>query len=207
MTTYSQNGEDLKVLQYFANTKGTVLEIGANDGQLLSNSRLLIENGWNAHLIEPSSTFAELSELYAGNENVKCYNYGIGENTCKSEFYESGNHYLNGNDKALVSSCICSETYRWRHRGVAFTKTEIQLKTLADFYEEAGMPNLDFISIDVEGLDWEVLKQIDLDKVGCKCLCIEYNGKMHLEVLFTNYCNQYGMQLIHKNGENLIFSK
>ena len=53
---YSQNHEDDIVLNFFQNTESnkTVLEIGANDGKTFSNSLLLIENGWKAHLVEPS---------------------------------------------------------------------------------------------------------------------------------------------------------
>ena len=43
---YSQNNEEQVILDYFGNKIGNLLDIGANDGITLSNSRKLIELGW-----------------------------------------------------------------------------------------------------------------------------------------------------------------
>ncbi len=203
--SYSQNKEDLKILKYFKDKVGTLLEIGANDGSFLSNSRLLIENGWSAHLVEPSSVFKELKKLHKDNDKVSCYNIGIGTKNEKVKFFESGNHVPNGKDKALVSSVKLEETKRWRNAGVKFTETEIELKTFSDFWEEIGKPQLNFISTDTEGFDWDILQQIDLKEVGCQCLCIEWNGDKELLSKFTNYCNKFGLKERYRNAENLLF--
>lgn len=205
MNTYSQNSEDLLILQYFGNYKGTLLEIGANNGTELSNSKLLIEQGFAAHLIEPGRPFSDLVKLHYTNPKVHLYNYAIGESESVTTFYESGAHVLGGNDSGLVSSLDFDETLRWRNSGVAFTETTVQVKSFADFYKEAGEPQLDFISIDVEGFEWAILQSIDLKKVGCKCLCIEWNGILHKKRLFTEYCKNFGLSLSHLNNENLIF--
>lgn len=208
MNTYSQNAEDLLILNYFGNFKGTLLEIGANDGQTLSNSLLLIENGWNAHLIEPGrKVFDKLYVLHEFNERVKMYNYGIGYHSETVKFYESGAHVLNGSDLGLVSSIGYAETERWRKSGVQFDECEIQLNTFADFYKFCSSEIFDFISIDAEGLDWEILQQINLTDVGCKALCIEWNSLDALHVGYTDYCALHGLKLAHKNAENLIFVK
>ncbi len=203
MKSYSQSSEDLLILQYFGNYKGTLLEIGANNGTELSNSKLLIEQGWKAHLIEPGRTFSDLVKLHYTNPKVHLYNYAIGESESVTTFYESGAHVLGGADSGLVSSLDFDETLRWRNIGVDFTETTVQVKSFEDFYKEAGEPQLDFISIDAESHDWQILQQIDLRTVGCRCLCIEYNSLSYMEELFTTYCAGY--KLLHKNRENLIF--
>lgn len=205
LKSYSQNGEDLWVLKYFGNFRGTLLEIGANDGITLSNSRLLIEMGWKAHLVEPASVFSKLQALYTGNDDVKCYNYGIGEQATVVPFYESLNHVPGGSDRALVSSVDYEETVKWRNSGVEFVEGAIELKTFEEFYIEAEAPALDFISLDAEGFDWSILQQIDLDAVGCKCLCIEWNGNYRLQNMIVGYCTSYGMRIGLENRENLIF--
>ena len=53
---YSQNGEQLIIEKYFGDFKGILLDIGANDGETLSNSRSLIKKGWQAVLVEPSES-------------------------------------------------------------------------------------------------------------------------------------------------------
>lgn len=208
MKSYSQTGEDLFVLNYFGDYKGTLLEIGANDGLTLSNSRLLIENGWTGHLIEPGRyVFDGLYSLYEFNPNVKLYNYGIGKKFETVTLYESGPHILNGSDMGLVSTINSEETERWRKNGVCFNEIKIQINTFSDFYKFCRDDKFDFISIDAESMDWIILKQINLEQVGCRCLCIEWNSNPELKILFTNYCAGFGMTLAHENCENLIYVK
>ena len=91
---YSQNFEDQIIADYFDRIsllKGTVVDIGANDGKQFSNSLYFIENGWNAHLFEPSSqAFKLLSQLHDNNPNVKKYNAGISDTTCFKKLYDCG---------------------------------------------------------------------------------------------------------------------
>lgn len=203
MKSYAQNQEDLFVLNYFKGFTGTLLEIGANDGRTLSNSLLLIENGWKAHLLEPGEVCAELMYLHEKNDNVVVHNYGVGDDNRYSIFYESGAHVHGGYDKGLVSTADFEETKRWPD--VEFKKTEILLKTFETFYEGIGRPKLDFISIDAENFDWIILQQINLEAVGCKCLCIEWNGNPELSDKYTQYCAGYKLALV--NNENMIFVK
>ncbi|ASU34398.1 FkbM family methyltransferase [Mucilaginibacter xinganensis] len=203
MNSYSQNREDLFVLDYFKGFKGTLLEIGANDGRTLSNSLLLIENGWNAYVLEPGSVCGDLFLLHKDNCKVHVFNYGIGERDEVVKFYESGTHVSNGSDKGLVSSTHYNETLRWRKSGVQFTEREIQLVSFENFYNSIENPVFDFISIDAEGHDWTILKHIDLKDV--RCLVIEFNGDNELQARFSIYCASYGLKLAIINNENLIF--
>lgn len=205
--SYAQNGEDLFVFNYFQNKTGNLLDIGANDGKTLSNSRLLIENGWSGHLIEPGSVYSDLHALYADNPNVHTHNFGIGEEEKVVKFYESGNHVPGGTDHGLVSTVNEAETVRWRLAGVEFKETEIYIINWPDFYTSIGSPKFDFVSIDVEGLEWSILKQMDLTAIDCSCLCIEFNGHLDLKMQFVNYCSMFGFKLVLQNNENLIFTK
>lgn len=206
MKSYSQNQEDKFILNYFGNYKGTLLEVGANDGQTLSNSKLFIEQGWKAHLVEPGRTFSDLVKLYYTNPNVHLHNYAIGGQFNKeATFYESGAHVIGGSDIGLVSSLDFDETERWRKSGVDFTETKVQVKSFNEWWSDAGKPQLDFISIDAESFDWDILQQIDLKLVGCRVLCIEWNGDADLKRKYINHC--IGYKIAVENRENLIFVK
>jgi FkbM family methyltransferase len=198
--TYSQNKEDLFILQYFGNFTGRMVEIGANNGVDLSNSRLLIEHGWSAHLLEPGTIFTQLQSLYENHPRVKCHNIGIGERDEVVNFYESGAHVPHGKDYGLVSTCDFEETLRWPH--VEFTEKNVQLVAWDTF---ASGKRFDFISIDAEGYDFIILQQIDL--ADTKCLIIEWNSVIDLRKLYVEYCTQYKLKLVHTNSENLIFVK
>jgi FkbM family methyltransferase len=204
-TTYSQSKEDLFVLNYFGDYRGRLLDVGANDGTTFSNSRLLIENGWGANLVEPGSVFKELHKLYKENPNVELSHCGIGLKTGFVKFWDSGAHVKNGKDTGLVSTLNFDETKRWD--GVEFNETTASIMSFDDFYKCSSEPTFDFISVDCEGNDWIVLQQIDLDKVACRCLCIEHNGDEKLLFLYRRYCDKFDMREVLINGENIIFVK
>ena len=202
MKSYSQNREDLFIANYFGDFKGTLLDIGANDGTTFSNSRLLIEKGWSAHLLEPGiAAFLKLADLYADSWHATIHRVGIGERDEVVTFYESGAHVKNGKDIGLVSTAIGSETNRWRKSGVHFDETQVKLLTWQSFYKRCDECTFEFISIDAEGYDWKILQQIDLKDT--KVLCIEWNSDPNLLAKYTNYCK--GFKPAVKNAENLIF--
>lgn len=202
--SYSQNGEDVIALFYFGEFKGNILSIGENDGKTLSNALLLIEQGWNAVLVEPSEKcFKQLKERHKGNDKVQCVKYAIAEEEGVFEFHESGSH-LSINDHSLLSTLIESEKERWK--GTAeFTKTKVKAITFDTLLEISDYKKFDLVSIDVEGLDWNILTQIDLEKIGCKMLIIETNSIEDKK--YIDYCAKFGMKLRDKNHENLIFVK
>lgn len=214
MNFNGQNLEDKIVWDFFqenygADFKGTVLDLGANDGLFLSNSRVFIENGWFGYLLEAGRTpFKRLSDLYA-NSGYKCLlmNYAISTENGLATFYESGS-LISDSDCGLVSSIIPSETEKWRNSGTKFESYQVNCRTFDELFGY-GSDNysedlkFDFISIDIEGMDYQILTQIDLTKYHCKCLCVEFNGVDKQK--YVDYANLHNMHLIHENAENLIF--
>lgn len=204
---HSQNNESEIAINYFKGRKGTLLDIGANDAITYSNSYDLIALGWSGILIEPSSAYKLIDKVHAGNGKVSWFNIGIGEKLETVTFYESANHVPNGTDTCLVSTVHQEETIRWRKNGVQFRETEIELWPFKGFWNSVGKPKLDFISLDVEGHETQILKQIDLNEVGCDMICIEWNGVVDLKRIFTNHCLKYRLQQVHQNAENIIFAR
>lgn len=204
ISSWSQNGEDLKVKSYFGNYIGNLLSIGENDGRTFSNSKLLIDMGWSAQLLEPSPTaFIALSKEYRGVNRVKAINKAITPKNGSYVLMESGAHVPHGTDIALVSSIHKSDVDRWAKQGVKFAPKEVQGITFEQFYDGS---KFDFITIDAESCDWDILQQINLSEVGCKCLCIEWNSIPALAKQYTHYCAQFGLKEIHRNAENIIFA-
>jgi FkbM family methyltransferase len=206
---YSDWNLEEKISKYFfgENPKFlTALDIGANDGVYLSNTRQIILDGWNAVLVDPAeSAYKRLVELYNNHPKVLLCNVGIGTESKKEIFYESGSYQKWTTDTALFSTVVESEIKRFP--GVSFETKEIELMTWSDFLSFYGLKHckFDFISIDAEGLDWEILQQINLTDYGCRFLCVEWNQKPEYEIKFTNYVKLFGMKLHEKNNDNLVF--
>lgn len=74
-----------------------------------------------------------------------------------------------------------------------FTKTTVPGLTFASLLKIVEWSTFNFISIDCEGADWEVLQQINLTEVGCQMLCVEVNGED--DEKFTDYAAKHGMNL------------
>jgi hypothetical protein len=73
---FSQNGEELileEVLKRLKIETGHTVEIGGHNGRYLSNTALLIENGWTGKFVEADfDLWQECCKNWAHNKNVKC---------------------------------------------------------------------------------------------------------------------------------------
>lgn len=198
MNVYSQSSEQEVILNYFKNRKGWFLDIGAYDGITYSNTHALALEGWRGVCIEPTSNaYRKLHKLYRANGRIKCYNYAI--------HVKTGSETIQANDDGL-STLLDWELERWKNTNYKFKKEMCFTKTFDKFYTENSR-KYKFIDIDTEGLDWFILKQMDLKKLGCEMLCIEWNLHQDLKEKFTDYVKQFNLKLIHTTPENLIFVK
>jgi len=203
MKRYSQNDEQDWIAAYFGPYVGTFLDAGANDGRTLSNTHALALKGWSGACVEPSPTaFPKLRELYADRKDIECHNVGLCEGNGPAILHESGEHLGKG-DTSLLSTVKPSELRRWEGSGVPFNNVEMECVTFLELLRRSEFAQFDFISIDIEGLDYEVLSQIDLTHIGCRMLIVEFNGID--EHRYVQYCREYGMHLWKKNAENLVF--
>jgi FkbM family methyltransferase len=197
---YSQNNEEQIILNYFSERKGTFLDIGANDGVTLSNVRALAEIGWKGALIEPSKISYDKAVInYKQYKKVRIFNCAISDKTGHFDFYESGEHLGNG-DYSLLSSLKEDETKRWSKE--EFNKTTVNTFTFKDWLLLCKYNTFNFISIDAEGYDYEILTQINLKSRGTELICVEHNGKDLNK--YVEYCGKFKFKIININNENLI---
>lgn len=202
MIDYSQNGEQKIILEYFKDKKGTFLDIGANDGITLSNTYALYQLGWDGICIEPSEdVFKRLLENQPESVNL---NVAVGKENGTMTFYESGEHLGKG-DLGLLSTIEKGELKRWVGTNNKFTEKKCNVITFEKLLTQTGIDKIDFISIDAEGLDYDILTQIDLTKLGVSMVIVETNSKE--DEKYIRYCHSHGLALKHKNYENLILAK
>jgi FkbM family methyltransferase len=203
---YSQNLEQKYILEYFAGKTGTLLSIGENDGKTLSNSLALIERGWKAILVEPGETaFSKLSVLHEGNKSVTLLNVAISDKVGVFDFYESENHKHCGPDNyGLLSTLDENEIARWKGTE-KFNKKQVQCIDYKTLIKEHG-EIFRFISIDAEGFDLIILKQIDLS--FAQLICIEWNNDQAVKDEIVKYCSTFRLnKLIYQSGENLLIAR
>lgn len=200
MINYSQNKEQQHIVNYFGSKPFHLLDIGANDGQTFSNSRYLLkELNWSGLLVEPSPTaFKKLKALYNDNDLVECLNVAIANEKGRIDFYDMGEHVGKG-DTSLLSTAVKDELVRWH--GVEFKKTKVKAVTYADIID-----TYDFITIDCEGLDLDVLKQIDLKHTSL--VCVEHNSVREIRNGIIDYCAAFGLRTkVYECMENIIMGR
>lgn len=212
-TWYGQNQEDRLVSEYFGDYVGNLLSIGENAGYHLSNCRALIEDGWSGIMVEPSpKAFLSLFTLYYENPKVWCFNAAISDYTGKATFYESGEH-LGIGDIALLSTLDKNELNRWKGTKNQFEETEVlvwdfeKLQKKVRHHSCGKSDKYQFINIDAEGLDLKILHQMDLSQLDCRCLCIEHNGKAEIYQRIEWHAMDFGLKLLAKTPENVLYAK
>lgn len=197
---YSQNNEQDIILQYFGSRKGFFLDIGANDGITLSNTYALQLQEWKGVLIEPSE---EAFNRIKASNGVQKFNVAIGTEDGHCTFHEMGNH-LNAGDVSLLSTIKKTELKRWP--GVEFKERMTEVWTYKTLLKHSPFKFFDFISIDAEGVDYEILEQIDLKYTDM--VCIEHNSNPDLFQLIKEYCNTAGLtKKLLNNLENVIWAR
>lgn len=203
---YSQHKEEEVILNYFENIKhqGSLLSIGENDGKTFSNALALIEKGWLATLVEPDERALNLLyQWHAENERVEIFPYAIDDEDSvdvRKKILHINDPHIQG-DTGLLSTLIESEKNRWN--GLGFKTQEVECINYKRLLVHASYSPYDFINIDCEGLDYDILKQIDLSTTSL--VCVEHNGK-EIEK-YISYGEKFGLKEIHRNGENIILSR
>jgi FkbM family methyltransferase len=164
--SYSQLGQDLDVLNLYSNKRtGTFIEIGASDGKTLSNTYLLEQLGWKGLCVEP---IPEKFELLQKNRHCTTSN--------KAVYNVSGQHIPFTVATSSLYSGITSEIDKYHSVKETGTTISIETITLNDLISESGLPSfIEYLSLDTEGSEYEILKAVDFGKYTFGTIHVEHN--------------------------------
>lgn len=164
--SYSQTGEDL-ILDFFLKNKkdGFYIDIGAYHPIKLSNTYKFYKRGWRGVNIEPNHNKFHLFEKQRSED--RNLNIGIGPDNQQKKFY------IFDADTLCTFSEKDAQNYQKMGHAVVETK-EVSLMPLCEVMRQyAENKTIDFISIDVEGYDLEVLKTNDWDSYRPRFIVLE----------------------------------
>lgn len=207
MKGYSQYGEDKIILEFFKDKKGTLLDIGANDGRTISNSLLFIENGWSGVLVEASPiAFDKLKKEHENNKDVYCLKKCLSDTNGEVTFYHNEDHFGVG-DTDLLSTIVPSN-YMDSSRSFKFSSFTVECFDFETFYKDLPIKFFNYISIDIEGMDLIVLKQMNLSKLKTELIIIEYNNVQSIKDEILEYCSIFDISnILFDNKTNIILTK
>lgn len=166
--SFSQCGED-RIIQHIFELKGifkpTYMDIGANLPWHFNNTALFYHTGCRGISIEPNPMlYKKLMEERPEDTNL---NIGVSSSEDTLDF-----HILSDPTLSTFSS---KELENFLKNGFKLIDTikipVMKVSILLDKYFSGRCP--DIMSIDVEGMELEILKSFDLKNNGPKVLCVE----------------------------------
>ncbi len=168
-TSYSQSGEDLIVEFIFEAIKikhPTYMDIGANHPVYMNNTYLLYTKGSSGICIEPDPTLFKTLKSKRSRDN--CLNIGVGLTEQKSaDFYVMSTKTLN------TFSREEAERYQSYGKNRIEQVIPIPLVPINSVIAQYCTSKPNFISLDVEGMDLQILKTLDLNIWRPEVFCIE----------------------------------
>lgn len=178
---FSQHGQDKWVVEkIFKNQReGIFVDIGAYNGIEISNTYYLEEKlNWKGICVEP---IPKLYNDLCKNRKCICVNGCVAAVDGEVEFLEvEGSETLSGLERAL------DKTQDDRIQNQKINKLKLPGYNLNTLLKLHQFENIDFLSIDTEGSEMEILKSISWGDVSIKVICVEntYYGDLLAEFMY-----------------------
>lgn len=159
--TYAQRGEDTKLWSFFeGKSDGHYIDIGANDPVIDSVSKSFYDAGWRGINVEPLPYYYEPLQIHQPESaNIRC---AIGEeHDVKTLYFDTGRlglSTLNERGAAELSLSHTMQTPVW---------------TLAYLCRAFAHWPIDWLKIDVEGWEFQVIKGGDWDRYRPSIVVVE----------------------------------
>tara|TARA_B110000027_G_C16102243_1_gene293652 strand:- start:824 stop:1636 length:813 start_codon:yes stop_codon:yes gene_type:complete len=194
----SQLKQDLFVIDRLEfKEKGFFCELGAADGISFSNTWILEKKlNWDGLLIEASKQW---KPHLIKNRNSKISYDCVWSKTGESiNFNEVGDVSKKISDKSDEFAKAMYSTIdqfsnkdihsRLRKKG---KKYKLEGITLTDLFQKFNVPKeIDYLSIDTEGSEFEILSVFDFDKYKIKIITVEHNYSKNREKIFKLLTNK-----------------
>lgn len=201
--SYSQEGEDMVLYRIFEKQKsGFYVDIGAYHPKRFSNTYFFYKRGWRGINIEPNPEAIKLFKKYrVGDINLEM---GVSDQEGELTYFMFDDPALNSFDKNLTEKRAINTNYQI----IAEKKIKvIRLDAILADYLPKDI-NIDFMSIDVEGYDWNVLKSNNWDLYRPKCLLVESLGSSLSSVFdcpMYRYLTDRNYELFAKTFNSLFY--
>lgn len=198
--TFAQHGEDIVFMNIFkllGIDAGRYLDLGAHHPETISNTKLLYEKGWRGVNVDANPYVMNEFDrqrpgdininaavaLTAGEVDLFLYSRQSGRNTIDPMEVERMRHWASPRETQRVPSLTINQVVQ-------------------GYCKDQRFPDL--LSMDIEGLDYDVLQSAAFDVFGFpKVVCVE--TRFHDTVRMQGMMVDKGFSLYMRTGENLIF--
>lgn len=161
-------GIDAKLAAHLPDGHGVFVEAGAYDGYRYSNTYYLERlRGWSGVLVEPiPASFRRCVRDRPRSHVFQCA-------LVAADGPQSVVMSYGGPTSAVHCGHANPPAFGWE-RGY---EVSVRARSLTAVLDEAGVTAIDFMSIDVEGFELEVLRGLDLERFAPAYMLVETNGR------------------------------
>jgi FkbM family methyltransferase len=188
--SYSQCGEDLIIRTIFdiiGVCSPSYLDIGAHHPSYLNNTYIFYQEGSRGVNVEPDlKLFSKFNTIRPSDLNL---NFGIGK--------EAGNLDLYVMSTKTLNTFSAEEAQSYVDQGFKIeSKVSVPIITINQLLDQYCKKVPDFLSVDVEGFDYDILNAMNFDLYRPAVICVE-------TIVFSNT----GLGKKRDEIEDLIVSK
>jgi len=175
---YSQYKQDkyLETLVFKGYKNGFFIDVGAHDGKSINNTLYFEKNNnWTGINIEPIKKV--YNDLLVNRPNCININCAVCNNDGKTEFIcnEGYTEMISGIKDTFDNRHIQRLQRENKQHGSTTKIIEVETKKLETICDSHKISHINYLSIDVEGGEFEVIKSINFDKVYIDVIGFENN--------------------------------
>lgn len=205
LKSYSQEGEDMILRRLFEKQqRGFYVDIGAHHPKRFSNTFFFYKKGWRGINIDamPNSMFL-FRKIRPRDINIEI---AILDRKQKLKYYMYNEPALNTFSKEIAQKRIDKDNYN------IISEKEMETSKLEEIFKKY-LPydqEIDFMSIDVEGLDLQVLKSNDWRRFRPKFVLLEMLGCSIKEIANSKeykYLSEFDYEIFAKTVNTVIFRR
>lgn len=183
---------------HFFNGKkdGFFLDIGANDGVTWSNSLTFELNyNWNGICVEPHPTpYLKLIK----ERKCECLNCAVSDKNGEFDFVfiEGGAEMLSGLLDKFDPRHLNRIDSEIKNNNDKKIVNKIECKTITQILNDVGVKKVDYLSIDTEGSEIEIINGIDFNRIDISLISMEVNYELSPVTEFMKSKNYKFLQKI-----------
>ena len=209
--SYSQWGEDHFIENFFKNKNtGIYLDVGCFHPFKYSNTCLLFNKGWKGINIDANPTSIDLFNIARPKDINLCT--AIDEKKTEFKFYfDHPFSPVNTLDKQSYENFKNSYYRQWKKKSFEGDVVKIVKSKTVDEILEISKPfsKIDFLNIDIEGMDFTVLKQLVPKKINPKLISIETHSTENTKLrdcdLIYDFLKNSNYVVLDRAGQSTLF--
>lgn len=209
--SYSQWGEDHFIENFFKNKNtGIYLDVGCFHPFKYSNTCLLFNKGWKGINIDANPTSIDLFNIARPKDINLCT--AIDDKKTEFKFYfDHPFSPVNTLDKQSYENFKNSYYRQWKKKSFEGDVVKIVKSKTVDEILEISKPfsKIDFLNIDIEGMDFTVLKQLVPKKINPKLISIETHSTENTKLrdcdLIYDFLKNSDYVVLDRAGQSTLF--